>query len=265
MKERPILFSSPMVRAILDGRKVQTRRLVKPQPAHSCRYEMNGAGDKALHIADGPRSGAAAVRKTLFVPVKATSADHRLSCPYGAPGDRLWVREAWQKFAYGYDPISADRFGGEFAPFVGVCNGTPLRWRACYSADGPLEHPTDGHARWRPSIHMPRWASRITLEVTGLRVQRLQDISEEDARAEGVQLHEGAPMCPCHGEEEDPGPHHLPTCAWRDKDFDPTGSPYRDEFAILWNTINGKRAPWASNPWAWVVEFKRVEQEAKAA
>jgi hypothetical protein len=111
----------------------------------------------------------------------------------------------------------------------------------------------------------PRWASRITLEVTGVRVQRLRTISEEDARAEGVQLHEDAPMCPCQGDEEDPGPHHLPTCSWRDENFDPTGSPYYDEFAILWNSINGESAPWSSNPWVWVIEFKRVEAVPSAA
>lgn len=218
MKERPILFNGPMVRAILDGRKTQTRRIVKPQPANSCRYEMNGAGDKALHLADGPPSGASAVRKTLFVPVKAYSADHRLPCPYGAPGDRLWVRETWALEDLGED-------------------GQRLVWRvdraAKWVADGEKPHYLDldyEPARWRPSIHMPRWASRITLEVTGLRVQRLLDISEEDARAEGLAL-AGLIL-----------PGHAVGC-----------------FSRLWDEINGERAPWSSNPWVWIVDFKRVE------
>lgn len=225
MGERPILFSAPMVRALLSGEKTQTRRIAKPQPAHSCRYEMNGAGTHALHLA-GPSDA------PVCVPVRATSADHRLACPYEA-GQSLWVRETWcpgdpwvDTSGYDHDPPST------------------IRYRA---DDGAIRYPntSDAHAistkgwsaptRWRPAIHMPRWASRITLEVTGVRVERLQAITEADARAEGVDAVSIADV-PRRGTL-----HH------------------RDDFAQLWDRINGKRAAWASNPWVWVVSFKRVE------
>jgi len=176
VKGRPILFSSPMVRAILDGSKTQTRR--------------SFAG-------------------TLGV----------TPCPYGVPGDRLWVRET---FVQGH-PSDA----GE------VRYDLPLRY--WYRADGDLDMwaGEDGHAGdvpWRPSIHMPRAASRITLEITDVRVERLQAISEEDALAEGVPFVQNDP-------------------------FERTA---RREFQDLWDSLNAKRAPWASNPWVWCLTFKRV-------
>lgn len=187
--ERPILFSGAMVRAILDGKKTQTRRVVKPQPPAD------------WVPSPWPYDGAA-------------WSDRR--CPYGAPGDRLWVRETWA-------PISPDE---ERRP-IRECR---IEYRADTSAARPggWDEDTDDPeaARWRPSIHMPRWASRLTLEVTGVRVERVQDISEDDARAEGVY-------------------------------------PYADNprrfFQELWNSINGARGyGWNSNPWVWVVEFRRV-------
>lgn len=193
MKERPILFSSPMVKALLAGTKTQTRRLVKPQP--------------------GPELGETpgAAWNAGFVDVK---------CPYGQEGDRLWVREAW-----GFD--SGVR--GDFRPLGrNDLSGMDLLTHTLYRADG-------GKApRWRPSIHMPRWASRITLEVTSVRVERLQDITEEDAKAEGV---DSVPVA----------------------DVPRNGTLYhRDDFAQLWDIINGSKAPWSSNPWVWVVGFRRL-------
>ncbi|HFF8969403.1 hypothetical protein [Serratia marcescens] len=177
MKERPVIFNGEMVRAILDGRKTQTRRALnwKRQPY----TEMAERDDGSLWpwAEDGERGG-----------------DIWFSCPFGEVGDRLWVRETF-----------------------GDCGN-----RLVYRAD-----TEDGAAsqvkRWVPSIHMPRWASRITLEITGVRVERLQDISEADAIAEG-------------------GTKHFNI----------------DWFGPLWASIYGVDS-WNSNPWVWVIEFRRVE------
>ena len=231
MIERPILFSAPMVRAILSGAKTQTRRIVKPQPAAECRYEMNGAGDRALHL-----SGTAP--DLVFVPAGPRTADHRLACPYGAPGDRLWVRETWTS-AY------ADGcWGTAFAADRAFVQGARAHKK------GPhFQHPkafVDGlGVEWRPSIHMPRWASRITLEVTSVRCERLSAISEDDARAEGVDE-----WVPCRVHTGLQGVR-LPLGALK--------KSCREHFEQLWDSINGKRAPWASKPWVWAIGFKRVE------
>ena len=188
MKERPILFSAPMVRAILDGRKTQTRRIVKPQPPAGCEYATS-VGSYALCFADGTSASAA----PICVPPTPRSKDHRLPSPYGAPGDRLWVRETFCL----RNP--------EHHPERGY-------W---YAATDDVDNP-----RWTPSIHMPRRASRLTLEVTGVRVERLQAITEADAIAEGC--------------------------------------PGRAHFATLWDSINDGEASWVNNPWVWVVEFARA-------
>lgn len=177
-RERPILFSGPMVRALLDGRKTQTRRVVNPQPATS---------------SDGRACG----------PIR---------CPYGAPGDTLWVRETW-------------------------CSYMPGSVR--YRADGH----NDAGWTWRPSIFMPRWASRLTLRVYGVRVERVQQITQADARAEGVVDTSGA---------------------WGDlTDTDRAGP--RGAFEALWNSINAERGfGWDVNPWVWVVSFE-LEKGARHA
>lgn len=184
MKERPIIFSGPMVRAILDGRKTQTRRAVKPQP---------------LWVA------------SPGVPFKTMDADPKgtINCPYGQPGDRLWVRESIH--------VMQPRHDGD--------TGSVL-----YRADGH----GDWIGKWHPSIHMPRWASRITLEVVSVRVERLNGISEKDAKAEGYKS---------QSIMENPDAGRL----W-----------FRD----LWQSINAPGS-WAENPWVWVVEFKRVEGGGK--
>ena len=191
MKERPILFSGAMVRALLADTKTQTRRIVKPQP-------QMVTNNRTLPWEGDP----AALMRLMEIQGK--------HCPYGQPGDRLWVRETW---AHGVQAMAAA--SDEDGPFV-------------YAADGS----TQGRLgeRWRPSIHMPRWASRITLEITGVRVERLQDISEADAIAEGVT-----------------NSLHL------------TGGRFaRENFAHLWWTINGD-GNWEANPWVWVMQFKRLE------
>jgi hypothetical protein len=174
MKERPILFSGPMVRAILDGRKTQTRRVVK--------LRNDSCGDPIM------------------------PNDPRMPCPFGGPGDRLWVKETHGPSAGGM----------------------------VYRADGGTACPDGG--KWRPSIFMPRWASRITLEVTGVRVERLQDISQADAMAEGV----------TQGVYRGLTGSIVATCE------DQVVEGYRE----LWQSINGPGS-WDANPWVWVVEFKR--------
>lgn len=204
MKDRPILFSAPMVRAILAGTKTQTRRALKPQPIYDGRF---AGGWKVV----GKNGHEAATCSPLIAEL----------CPYGQPGDRLWVREAWLDLqGTGIERVTGD----------------PSRY--AYAADTPSGSHGDEcrknyGLKWRPSIHMPRAASRITLEITGVRVERLQDISEEDALAEGVN-----------------NSLHMP------------GGRFANEnFAHLWWTIHGDGS-WEENPWVWVVEFKRVEGNA---
>jgi hypothetical protein len=173
-----------MIQAILAGRKTVTRRVVKPQPFHG------------IYDADAG---------VLFDETKV------YECPYGQPGDRLWVRETWR-----------------------YADMAPRSRRVEFKADG--DHP--GPFPWKPSIHMPRWASRIMLEVTGVRVERLQEITEKGARAEG-----------CHGMGSN-----------GDAEFPPEGIISAvEDFRDLWDSINESRGfGWDKNPWVWVVEFKRV-------
>lgn len=211
MKERPILFSGPMVRAILDGRKTQTRRVVKPQP---------------LWVGDPG------------VPFKTRDADPKgiIECPYGQIGDRLWVREAWSGEYWLKDIKPIERLGMPHPDRL--VSLTPETW---YWADG---NPESGDwERPRPSIHMPRWASRITLEITDVRVERLQDISEEDAKREGVNKYDDGPIGGMYVDYEARQPV-------------PADGPIHS-FKTLWQSINGPDS-WDANPWVWVVEFNRV-------
>ncbi len=173
-KERPILFSGPMVRAILDDRKTQTRRVLKPQPSHG--VTISKFEDR--WCCNGLLTG---IPKKLSKP---------FACPHGEVGDRLWVREAFY----------IDLCPYESGPLPESAEFDDWRDAIYYRADGDCcdqipecECATEGKPKWRPSIHMPRWASRITLEITGVRVERLNDISEEDAIAEGVVLKNDAP------------------------------------------------------------------------
>jgi hypothetical protein len=218
MKERPILFSEPMVRAILAGTKTQTRRVLKLQPPAGAEHHSLADVGHPWHDIyghDGP-------------------AVHRVRCPYGQPGDRLWVRETWNWF----DPEAIpEARRGERADFTGQQGERQIEWCAAYAADGPLAYPGyEGRGHWRPRIHMPRWASRITLEITGVRVERLQDISEADAQAEGCSLE-------CMTPTGDDSGSAI---------YGPGG------YLALWESINGAGS-WDANSWVWVVEFKRVE------
>lgn len=212
MKERLILFSGEMVRALLDGRKSQTRQIIRPQPLEPvcklCTFHVRGREWLGLICGDPPRI-----------------TQH---CPYGVVGDRLWVRETW------FDNY-ADRWDGSTRTHDE--QGFPC---IHYRADGiPDFEGEEGDMRWSPSIHMPRWASRITLEITGIRVERVNAISEADARAEGVK-----PILVSRGWEAD-------GCI-------PGGVSHLEAFAALWDRLN-PRCPFGSGPWVWVIEFRRVE------
>ena len=198
IRERPILFSGPMVRAILEGRKTQTRRVVKPDPE----YILDGE-----NFPDGS--------------VDCGYVWKFPKCPYGTPGDLLWVRETWCTSPAYYKWKPSD-----------LPVGFPIWYRA--EAD-------DDESRWRPSIFMPRWASRITLEIVDVRVERLKDISEKDSRAEGI-----------FETPRDPGFESWSTHGMRDYYATP-----RRAFKALWDSINAKRGyGWDTNHWVWVVEFR---------
>lgn len=202
-RERPILFSAPMIRAILAGTKSQTRRVVKPQPQPN-----GGAGLHPVAPYQNPHGQWAWVLAATGM----GSGGDLFSCPYGKPGDRLWVRESTEE-----DCIGSESF-------------------ARYAADGFTSRLAWWYSRKAcPSIHMPRWASRIDLEIESVRVERLQDISEADALAEGVNVH--------------PDHHGKP----RDSIYSPVQA-YRD----LWESINGAGS-WAANPWVFVISFRRVK------
>lgn len=224
-RERPILFSAPMIRALLAGRKTQTRRLVRDGLAVETRTTED--------LIDGPW------------PKDATGREQ--PSPYGCVGDRLWVRENWAAH-WMYDDVPPRE-----------CKSGIDGDNYWFRADGPggvsqlgLDPGGGMRGKWRNSLFMPRWASRLTLEITDVRVQRLQDISEEDARAEGLSPITKDGHLVKHGIPDRDG---LPGTdndgwEWQEWEVDP-----RKAFAKLWDRINGERAPWSSNPWLWVVSF----------
>lgn len=206
MKERPILFSAPMVSALLDGSKTQTRRIAKfPEGTTAAEWVVNKQA-----VPDGIYTGwVIDTPAPLSLPRK---------CPYGQPGDQLWVREAWRTYA-SLDGIRPR----EIAPGAGIqyeALGTNL--------PGDKGDYLLGMGKYRPSMFMPRLASRITLEVVDVRVERLQDISEADAEAEGW-------TGPILG--------RYTAYHW---------------YLELWESINGKGS-WDANPWVWVIEFRRIK------
>ena len=239
MKERPIIMTGHSVRAILDGRKTQTRRIVKVDGAT---IDERDDGSPWPYWSDGDDG-------SPWAP-----------CPYGAPGDRLWVRETHalegQRVAYDADgwcgAICDDGGGGKLRIPHGRIVDARTSERGPWPEGGARSFGIAGYGgRWRPSIHMPRWASRLLLEITKVRVQPLQDITEADAQAEGVKpFGEAFP--------------HVSPCRWivcgDRSDFQAGGSPYRAAFACLWDEINGDRATWASNPWVWAITFQRIER-----
>ena len=231
MKERPILFSAPMIRAILAGTKTQTRRVVKPTFATDAIPCEMGATNEHGHQISG-HSG-------MWWCDAEGNHEKAVRCPYGKPGDQLWVREAWQYYDWTDDGEPCIRYAADNAtawPTSTEAWGEKLQdvWAALSMNENYAIDMAARDRRWRPSIHMPRWASRITLEVTAVKVERLQDISEADAKAEGAEPY----RLPVHPDRE-----HL---------------RHVDGYHALWESINGPGS-WDANPWVWCVSFKRLE------
>lgn len=222
MKERPILFSAPMVRALLDDSKTQTRRALRAQPPSE-------TVDFCTYYHPDPREHHWAFDG-------ASLLDYAVPCPYGQKGDQLYVREAWQHSNHPGGPYDEDCL---------------VFYRADYLDDphGPdgEKSPEGKYRQWRPSIHMPRTASRILLEVTDVRVERLHDISEADAQAEGVPR------------DAEPCDHIRQSC----EEIGCLGTTHKASYCRLWCDLNGM-ASWNSNPWVWVVEFKRDLQKGES-
>ncbi|EPE8811629.1 hypothetical protein ACSOQ0_001366 [Yersinia enterocolitica] len=189
MNEKPILFNSEMVNAILSGRKTMTRRIISEKTLHLFGVAASAGECHPIELCD-----------------QRSQSYYLDFCPLGKPGDQLWVREAFA---------------------TGLCTESTLAYRATHKTED-LEEGWGETIKWTPSIHMPRWASRINLMITGVRVERLQDISEQDAMAEGVSANEH--------------------------------SPARYVFGSLWQSIYGADNPksWQANPWVWVITFRRV-------
>lgn len=220
-KERPILFSGGMVRAILDGRKTQTRRVIKPQPTEfglvwrtACDGEFGAWEDDGLLLDEGKQR----------------------TCPYGQPGDRLYVRETWKTgkrldhlSPLGIEQAARDAFwtAGPFCPLWYPADDSYRRW-------GDNDENNFGcPGKVRSSIHMPRWASRILLEITDVRAERLQDISERDAEKEGYK--------------------RIPVAGWEYQGMQTAAESFlHGEWAQAIQEKHG-------NPWVWVIEFKRVK------
>jgi len=232
--ERPIIFSGPMVRVILAGTKTQTRRIVRIDDE-----PIGERGAKAGQFQRGIPTNASNVRFTPGVYLKcdaprgSATVSCRVLCPYGSPGDRLWLRES----------IREGRVG-ESEGWVYDADAAPIE----LAANDPHVPVMVSWAHHRerstcPSRYMPRWASRITLQVVHVRIERLQSITEEDARAEGIDPNAPIPAR-INGE---PGTVHC---------FGPNAT--RGAFALLWDAINAKRATWVSNPFVWVLEFRRL-------
>lgn len=217
MNEKPILFSAPMVIAILEGKKTQTRRVINPQPDNRptghMRFYPNDMAKKRKHYGSEEH-----MKRGLPVDFS----------PYGHPGDQLWVRETWA-LSGNWDDVKISDL-----PKFGIKDN--LVYRASE------KHPNAEYYKWKPSIFMPRWASRITLVVSRIRVERVQEITRDDAKAEGVS---GVWRNPPEKEE-----HYRRVLL----------NPYVANYSVLWDAINaGRGFGWDVNPWVWVVEFKVLE------
>ena len=225
MKERGIIFNTEMVKAILVGQKTQTRRVVNAKGLDWIH------GDKFVYV-ENPEEGVSEVWWDVIrgEPTFVDQDYAYIDCPYGKPGDRLYVRETWRPKAHQFP------------------TGHPYEYKATAEYDGvSLEEP------WKPSIHMPKRAARIWLEITDIRVERVRDISDQDAIAEGCESYHWNPAGVYVGETAGVGHKSRVTA--------------RDDFSYLWDSINSKRDDgkysWESNPWVWVIEFKVLSTRGK--
>lgn len=240
-KEIPILFSTAMVQAILNGNKTVTRRVVKGgfDPNH---YEF-----AHIYEHENPKLGHQAYFK-----------DNNTNSHWGIklkwlPGDVLWVRESWNETDP--DELAPGEYVGAPCGFVGCKGDKPIHWHYVYKASSPGVHPEHGKARWKPSIHMPKAAARIWLEVVSVRVERLKDISEEQAKAEGIGRAEIAKGRMVYKDYTEGKQHHP-------DDINDWFSVPQNSFCSLWKQINGAES-WDANPWVWVVEFKVLSTTGK--
>jgi hypothetical protein len=232
MTEHPILFAGEMVRAILDGHKTQTRRVIKPQPI--------------LHKPDEWKWREYRWHIDKHNPIDVYTMGSLQPCPYGKPGDVLWVREAWWDWAENKKGPRQIAYDADHKVFIG-------RYTGCDPA-------LINGARKRPSIHMPRWACRLFLTVRNVRVERVQDISLEDVKAEGVTV-------PCTKDGvllrvtgKYPPHDYWPEGTIIDGHIAKPGAVLKAHFCSLWDSINAKRGyGWDKNPWVWMVEFERRE------
>ncbi|HGP4154511.1 TPA: hypothetical protein ACLMQJ_002726 [Yersinia enterocolitica] len=219
MNEKPILFNSEMVNAILSGRKTQTRRIISEKTLHLFGVAASAGECHLIEMCD-----------------QRSQSFYAEFCPLGKPGDQLWVREAFA---------------------TGLCTKSTLAYRATHKTED-LEEGWGETIKWTPSIHMPRWASRINLLITSVRVERLNDISEQDAMAEGITAKEVII------ETRYEGGGHVEITAERfffvggdDEGYESA----EEAFAELWDSIYGQKEGenWQANPWVWVIEFERME------
>lgn len=261
MNTKPSLFSTDMVRALLDGRKTQTRRVVKEHKIDrlSTREEFATAGPYQLskketpgyvyvYLEDGPLVG--------------------LPCPYGQPGDLLWVRETCRAEELGDDDFHLLYDGEDSCPGLdGVRYKADVQFIPIHNSPeasdawGRLHSYRGERGAVVPNIHMPRWASRLTLKIKDIRVERVRDISDDDAKAEGAKHWADIPLNPIHEKDPDQAdrwsmgsPSHTGQCL----------STPRWAFANYWITINKERG-WEANPWVWVVEFEVIKANVDAA
>ncbi|MGP2538356.1 hypothetical protein [Pantoea eucalypti] len=241
MRERPIIFNADMVRAVLDGRKTQTRRIVT----------WRGL-DEGLNLQFSGLRASEELGGWIIESNSRISSEWRCQptpCPFGAVGDRLWVRESYRM------PESLDRYSPQQVAEMALESGYKKPWAPVQlEADGVRTGKWNGFntpplvtepGKLRPSIHMPRWASRITLEITGVRVERLWDITEDDAKAEG---------CTFEALRFKPGTREV----------EEMGHTAVYQFGGLWQSIYGADS-WQANPWVWVIEFKPAAGHTKGS
>jgi len=224
MSEKPILFSGEMVRAILEGRKTQTRRVIKPQPF------FNEFAIGTYHPTIIDKQGEYAPGEAVFGIWELHDGGWAIKCPYGQIGDQLWVRETFAAAIENNYLKPSD------------LEGLYIYYKANTGNDWERQSTGEVLGQWRPSIHMPRWASRIQIEIKNMSVERVQDVSEEDAVKEGVLSAQGI---------QDYKTKPLSFAAGR--------TTPKDAFSELWDSINEKRGfSWDSNPWVWVLEFEVI-------